>query len=187
MSMKNGPLVLFFIVLCGFAGVVFFLVQRKWVMIEWTYNTQSYDDFVTQQDRVLKKEVQFFWRNHEKMHHETVALVWRHDKNDENIKQVVHMWLDYIKTDQRIDSGIGVDSVVLTSFEESAYISFNKVFSWAQWSIFEKYMLIECLCKTIKSTGLPIKNIVLLVQHEHMADPHLDFSHPWPIECFLSC
>ncbi|KKQ48736.1 MAG: hypothetical protein US69_C0015G0010 [candidate division TM6 bacterium GW2011_GWF2_38_10] len=183
--MKTSPFALFFIFVCFCAGTLFFLVQQKWIIVEWTYNQQSLETAPFQKDVVLKKEIQFYWWNNNRMHHEKMPLVWRHNKNDENITQVIHTWLDYMKTEKIIDATVTIQSTLLSPFEEEAYISFNKKFAWQEWSIFDKHMLIESLCKTIKSTGLPIKHITFLINHEPFIDDHLDFSAAWPTDGFI--
>ncbi len=182
--MKKGPIFFVFAIICCSIGALFFLVQRKWLIIQWTFNTESNEMTLAKKETVLKKDVTFFWWKHDKFNQEKETLIWRRDKNAENIKQVVNKWLSHLKSEKILDAVTAIDSVVLSQSEQEAYLSFNQAFSWKEWSIFKKWMLIESLCKTIKSTGLPIKNFTLLVNHEPMPDEHLDFTHAWSIDGF---
>lgn len=174
-----------FTIICCFIGTIFFLMQRKWLIIQWTFNTESNETTLAQKETVLKKDITFYWWKHEKLHHEKATHIWRRDQNAENIKQVINNWLGYLKGEKIIDPVIAIDSVVLSPTEQDAYVSFNQAFSWKEWSIYKKWHLIEGLCKTIKSTNLPIKNVSFLVNHEPLHDDHLDFTHPWTIDGFI--
>ncbi len=183
--MKKGPIVFVFATICCVIGALFFLIQRKWLIVQWTFNTEANEITLAKKETVLKKDITFSWWKNDKFHHDKSTIIWRRDKNAENIKLVINNWLSHVKGEKVLESSISIDSVVLSQSEQEAYISFNQTFSWKEWSIFKKWMLIDSLCKTIKSTGLPIKYISILVNHEPMLDEHLDFSHPWSIDGFM--
>jgi hypothetical protein len=140
---------------------------------------------LAKKETVLKKNITFYWWKHEKFHHEKATLIWRRDQNAENIKHVINNWLGYLKSEKLLDPVIAIDSVVLSPTEQDAYLSFNQAFSWKEWSIFKKWMLIEGLCKTLKSTNFSLKYITFLINHEPMADEHLDFTHSWSVDGFI--
>ncbi len=183
--MKKKPIVFTLTLIACTIGAIFFLIQRKWLIIQWTFNTHENEAIAAKKETVFKKDVTFFWWKREKMHHEKATVIWRHNKNAENIKQIINTWLGYLKNEKLIDPVVAIESVVLSPAEQEAYLSFNQPFSWKEWSIFKKLMLIESLCKTLKSTGLPIKFITILVNHEPMIDDHIDFTHPWSADGFL--
>ena len=182
--MKKSHIVFILTIICCLIGALFFLIQRKWLIVQWTFNTESNEIALAKKETVLKKELTFYWLKKEKLHAEKATLIWRHDKNADNIKQVINTWLEYLKGEKILDPVIAIDSVVLSPSEQDAFLSFNQPFSWKEWSIYKKWMLIEALCKTIKSTGLPLKFVTFLVNHEPMLDDHLDFAHPWSIDGF---
>lgn len=182
--MKKSPIILAFTITACCIGALFFLIQRKWLIIQWTFNAESNETALAKKETVLKKELTFYWWAKERLHQEKAPLIWRHDKNDENIKQTVNTWLKYLKGEKLIEQSITIDSVVLSPSEQDAYLSFNQSFNWKEWSIHRKWMLIDCLCKTLKSSDIPLKTISILVNHEPMVDDHLDFDHPWSIDGF---
>jgi len=182
--MKKSPIVFAFTILCCFAGALFFLIQRKWIIIQWTFHTEPHEIALAKKETVLKKELTFYWWKKEKFHAEKTILVWRHDKNADNIKQVINTWLGYLKSEKILEPVITIESVVLSPSAQEAFLSFNQAFPWKEWSIHKKLMLVEGLCKTLKSTGLPLKFVTFLVNHEPIIDDHLDFSHPWSIDGF---
>ena len=182
--MKKSSIFLLTLICC-LIGILFFLIQRKWLIIQWTFNAESHQTALTNKETVLKKEIVLYcWKN-EKEHREKTTLIWRHNKNAENIKQVANYWLDNLKSEKIMSQMVAIESVVLSPTEQDAYFSFNQVFTWKEWSVYEKWMLIESLCKTIKSANISIKYITLLVNHEPMIDDHLQFSCPWPVDGFI--
>lgn len=183
--MKKGPIIFVFAIICCLIGAIFFLIQRKWLIVQWTFNTESNEMTLAKKETVLKKDISFFWWKNDKFHHNKATLIWRRDKNADNIKQVINNWLNHLKGEKLLEPVIAIDSVVLSQSEQEAYFSFNQAFSWKEWSIFKKWMLLEGLCKTIKSTGLPIKYITVWANHEPMPDEHLDFTHAWSVDGFV--
>lgn len=183
--MKKGFFVFFITTICLAVGILFFLIQRQWLIIQWSFDTSNHEIAFFKKETVLKKEVSFFWWKDNKFNREKASLIWREGKNAENLRQVINQWLTYLKGEKILEPSITVDSVALGSHEQEAFVSFNQPFSWKEWAIYKKWMLIECLFKTIKSSDLLTKSIMFLVNNEPMTDDHLDFSHTWPIDGFL--
>lgn len=182
--MKKGSIIFILTIACSVVGILFFLIQRKWLIVQWTFHAEPNEVTLAKKETVLKKELTFYWLKKERVCLEKVTLIWRRDKNADNIKQVVNTWLDYLKAEKNLDQSIAIESVVLSPSEQDAFLSFNQGFSWKEWSVYKKWMLIESLRQTLQSAGLPLKFMTFLVNQEPMLDDHLDFSHPLSIDGF---
>lgn len=170
---------------CLLIGALFFLFQRNWLMLQWPIKTAFFDGASIKKESISKRTVSLYWWKNEKFYHEDEIAIW-HDGNDtDNIKHAVDHWLFRMAQEKILLPAIAVDSVALSADGQSAYLSFNQSFTWVEWSIMKKWMLIESLCKTLKSTELAVKNLVFLVKQEPMEDTHLDFTYPWPIDGYL--
>ena len=84
-----------------------------------------------------------------------------------------------------MEKKVVVQTVLLSASDQVAYLSFDSGPLSEESSTFDKWMLIEGLFKTIRKNNVPLEQIQLLVHHQLMKDPHLDFSKPWPIDGFL--
>lgn len=182
--MKKRPVIFSFTLICCLGGALFFLIQRKWLIIQWTFSSDKNEMALAKKETVIKKEITFYWWKKEAMHAKKGTLIWRHDRNADNIKQIISIWIGSLNDEKIIEPGIAIDSAVFSPSGQDLFISFNQQFPWKEWSIHKKWMLVESLCKTIKSTGLPLKYITFFVNQEPMPDDHLDFTHPWSIDGF---
>lgn len=183
--MKKGFFVLLITALCLIAGIIFFLIQRQWLIIQWTFDSSPHEIAFLQKETVLKKEITFYWWKNDKFQHEKASLIWREGKNAENLQHIINQWLSFLKGEKIVDPTLTVDSVALGAHEQEAYVSFNQPFPWKEWPIHKKWMLLESLFKTIKSSDSMTKFIMILANNEPMPDDHLDFSHTWPIDGFI--
>jgi len=84
-----------------------------------------------------------------------------------------------------MEKKITVQTVLLSTSDQVAYLSFDSDPLSKESSTFDKWMLIEGLLKTIRENSVRLQQIQLLVHHQLMQDPHLDFSKPWPVDGFL--
>ncbi len=170
---------------CLLIGALFFLFQRNWLMLQWPIRTAFFDGASIKKESISKRSVSLYWWKNEKFYHEDEIVIWHDNNGTDSIKHVVDRWLLRMVQEKILLPSMIVDSVALSSDGQSAYLSFNQSFMWTEWSIMKKWMLIESLCKTLKSTDLSVKHLIFLVKQEIMEDIHLDFTYPWPIDGYL--
>jgi hypothetical protein len=124
-----------------------------------------------------------FWYQNE-WHTETVSLLFS-DNAATNMQQVVSRWAQLLNEEKIIKKKIALESAAITFDKQELIISFDRVPWNKEWNTFDKWMTIEGLLKTIKTTGSSIKKVRFLVNQQPVQDPHLDFTNPWPVEGFL--
>lgn len=97
---------------------------------------------------------------------------------------ILGSWLETALDEQIFRKKINVQSVMASADERTLFVSFDHAPFSKESSIFEKWMIIEGMLKTISHALPSVKKIVFLVNHQTLLDTHLDFSNPWPIEGF---
>jgi hypothetical protein len=180
MIFNKTPFIIF--LCCLFAGILFFLIQRQWLIIHWASYTPTLGTKEKNKTGEHKKKLSLFYWKNDKFFHDDTYVIWYENTVSENLKTIITKWLTYITDEKILPHTPTIESVAILSTKHEAIISFSAIFDWKEWSIFKKWILIESLCKTIKSVTPEINSLIFLVKNEPMHDEHLDFSHPWPIE-----
>jgi hypothetical protein len=175
---------LILILICLACGSVFFLIQRKWLVVYWTLAPiQSNVRFVSKDNSTQKNISLFFWKN-EKLRHNDAIIIWNTENKHSTLKQLIDAWLSVLYEEKVFTKKISTESIALSKSEQEAYISLNQCPPWQEWSIQDKWSTVESLLKTIRDTELDIKFISILVNGKPLEDPHLSFNQLWPIEGF---
>lgn len=169
---------------CLSAGILFFLIQREFIIIQWSYpshrNVQSiYIDTTTTKALTL-----YFWNNERIIDHET-SMVWHRTNTAENLKTLVSSWLSLAHSENIFSKLVILQDAVYASQSKEAYLSFDQPLLNPTWSIRKKIFVLQSLLKTISKTDLHVQHIVFLVNHKPMTDEHLNFSYPWPLDGFI--
>ena len=134
--------------------------------------------------KVAKKDVWLMYWHNKKWNKEKIQILWSNDKA-KNIQYLVSSWLNLLEEELVIKKKISLQTVLLTSSGNIAYLSFDRNIFSRKYSTHEKLMLIEGLLKTIRENDITLQGIYFLVHHQIMDDYHLDFSNPWPLYGFL--
>ncbi len=184
--LRKYLLYLFLVLGCLFVGAIFFLIQRNWLIIQWTLGGENQDDVIIQsrQDIALRKKVDLFYFKEDKFASEESTFVWFSNKS-ENIKHLISNWLLFLHAERILCKKVCLESVALSQDDQQAFFSFDQLPLDREWSILKKWHFIESMFKTIRGAAIDIKSVVFLVGHQPMEDDHLDFSQSWPIEGFL--
>lgn len=124
----------------------------------------------------------FFWKNN-RWNKETKEIVWSEDISV-HTKQLLDSFFELLYEEQIIGKKISIESVCIPAESETAYISCNRYPMIKDNTTYNKWMIIESLLKTVAENVPSIRSIQLLVNHQILNDPHLDFSRPWPITGF---
>lgn len=137
------------------------------------------------QRKASSKRIRLYYWQDEKCIAQKETIVWNDDAAD-NLSRLVNAWLSLLYEDRIIKHKITLTHVLAVASSQEVYLSFNQHFLPDDWSIYQKWQLLECLVKTIRSASLSIQLLHFLVKHQPMKDAHLDFSLGWPITGFAS-
>jgi len=130
-----------------------------------------------------KKQVNLhYWHQHA-WHIETRDIIWKKDVG-RNLTLLINNWLNVLDEEKVIEKKITVQTALLSPSGHEAYISFDRNPLHKEVSIFEKWMLLEGMLKTIRANQIPVQQVRLLVHHQLLHDTHLDFSKAWPVHGF---
>ncbi len=170
--------------ICLVCGSVFFLIQRKWLVVYWTLSPIESNVRLISKDNSTQKNVNlFFWKN-EKLKHNNAIIIWNAENKHSTLKQLIDAWLSVLYDEKVFTKKIITENVALSKSEQEAYISLNQNPPWQEWSIQDKWLTIESLLKTVREVELDVKFISILVNGKPLEDTHLGFNQLWPIEGF---
>ena len=125
--MKLKAFLVFILLLCVLIGVLFFLLQRKWLIIQFTFSptTSPTSIFPTKQNSSHKKSKIFYWKNG-KWHNEEVTLIWQEDNIARNINQLVKQWILTLQEEKLLSEHINLESAIVSSVGNESYLSFAR-------------------------------------------------------------
>jgi len=183
--MKNIHIIIISII-TFLLGLLFFAFYNNWIIFYYP----SYKAEVSRQIRSMKttkKELCLMYWHHKKWNKEKVNLLWSGDKS-QNIQYLLNSWLNLLDEEQVVTKRVSLQTVLISSSGQQAYLSFDRIPFSKKSSTYEKLMWIEGLLKTIRENNINIQSVYFLVHHQIMKDYHLDFSdfsNPWPTYGFL--
>lgn len=164
-------------------GMLFFAFYNQWIIIKVPFNKNQNS---TPTSMICKKEITLHYFHHEKWNNEKQELLWS-DNTTKNTHQLINAWLTLLDEECITSKKITLQTALLSQ-SGTMYLSFDHNFLKKEDTIFNKWMLIEGLLKTIKTNTISIQHVQLLVQHQPLIDQHLDFSMSWPVHGFIkSC
>lgn len=170
---------------CLVLGMLFFLVSRNWLVVRLNLFTSVAERAFTHThtQSVVRRDVTLhYWRD-ERWHTRKQSIIWLSD-TAALIKHLVNRWGALLYDEHVIDKHVGIESVALSNFGQTAFLSFDQSPVNSGCSIQNKWRVFEGLCKTLQGAGVGIAKILFLVDHQPLCDDHLDFSQPWPIGGF---
>jgi hypothetical protein len=98
----------------------------------------------------------------------------------DNLSTIISRWLSL----QMDASSAQVQSVLINPDTGIVYLSFTSSPFSQQNTIYDNWMMVQALLKTIENYDPRIKKIQLLTNHHPLSDGYLDFTRPWPIKGF---
>lgn len=168
---------------CFGSGLFFFLIQKEFVIVQWSFLKKT--NLITNNTTTKRNLALYCWNGQQYIDHHQ-SIVWHRNNHVENLKLLVHVWLQFAHAEKIIAKPVAVQSVLWPTSGQEAYLSFDQNILDPQWSIQKKIFFIEGLLKTITQANIPLHHLVFLVNHTHILDEHLDFSYPWPIDGFVT-
>lgn len=145
---------------------------------------QSLHETVFQNRLITKKTVTLWYWHHERWNKEETDIIWDQD-SAKTLHHLIIAWFALLDEENITPQKVSVQSVALTVSGTEALLSLDQSPFNQERSILQKLQLIEGLLKTIRTTGLKLQSIYLLVHHKPLEDVHMDFSKPWPISGYL--
>jgi len=160
-------------------GILACMFNYEYLILQWPQHIPTH-----YQHKETKKSVPLhFWNNHA-WHCEQQEILWS-DNHMRTIQQLLQYWLRLLEDTNIIHKHISIQSVSTAPNQQDLFISFDQNPLMRDWSVFQKWMFIEGILRTIRSNITGIQAVYFLLRHQPLCDTHLDFSHPWPLTGYL--
>ena len=171
-----------YLYLSGFAligSLIIFALHKEIIIIN---RAQTISTTNAQGSSQKKQVVFFYWNN--AWHTDNLLMVIPEQKDDA-FYLIINRWLQLVSDEKILKKKTALQSALISCNKQELFLSFDR----APWnknsSIYEKWMIIEGILKTVKNSDSHIKKIYFLCDHAPMQDTHLDFTNAWPIDGFL--
>lgn len=166
---------------CLLLGMLVYGFYQEWIIIRLPWHTSNISPYITP---TTTKRMVLLWWYAGQWKYESQQILWNSTSTTDTVYYILQAWLALMKEEHKINPKTTLQSVAITNADH-AYISFDQNPLPQEISLYEKWMLIESLLKTLRENKLNVQAINLLVNHRIIQDRHLDFSSPWPIQGFL--
>lgn len=163
--------------LCLAVGIIYYCVYQGLLIIKLPSSIKQ-DEYCAVQ--VSKKNVIIYYFS-QGIKTESVSVMWSTDKS-QALQTLVKSWLAVLDDAECMPKKFSLQTAMVSGTD--AYVSFSHSPFDKDESVYDKWMRIESLLKTIKVHNLGIAQVHFLVHHNPLNDPHLDFSRAWPISGF---
>lgn len=178
--MKNNTYFLLAII-CFITGFILIALKKNLIILNFEPNFGTTNPAKTS---CYKKTITlYFWKNNS-WQMEKNEILWSTDQAH-NISNLVQNWLSLLDEEKLINTKVELQAAILTQNNQTVYLSFDHNLLPKEFSTYQKLLLIESLLKTLRANQIAIPNIMFLVNHQLLNDPHLDFSCPWPLVGFM--
>ncbi len=164
------------------SGIIFYLFYHEYIII--SFPNTHYLSYQTIKTNAHKKTITFCYWNKSQFDSEEKEVIIT-DNKAQTLEYIINSWLSLLDEEQSMVKKIGVELVMVDYQGKDAFISFDRNPFDKQASLYEKWMWIEGLLKTVKNSGITVENITFLVHHKTLNDSHLDFTQAWPLHGFL--
>jgi hypothetical protein len=164
-------------------GAATYFFHHEWIII--SIHKKDQPQHSIYQRGAEKKSVSLWYFKDDMYNHEEKDIIVSPHKQ-KTLHYLLTSWLSLLDEEHIYHKKISLESVMVDHTESDAFISFNRNPFDAHSSIYEKWMFIESLLKTIDDAQLNIQQVMILHHGAPLKDEHLDFSRPWPIQGFYS-
>ena len=171
---------IFLSIIFSIVSVLFFAYQESW-LIFMVPNKKKIVQLSTETKPA--EAVLYFWK-YGKWNFEKVSYIKSSDQA-QNIKNLAHLYFRLLDDEEVIHNDVSVNSVVLNTNKQTAFISCNQSPFNSQDHTKAKLMIIEGLLKTLRENNVSVSSIQFLINHQPLDDDHLDFTIPWPLTGYL--
>ena len=173
--------------LIGIIGIAFilgliFALYYQGIII---FNPSSFTHTVSTSKPIAKQQVNlFFWRR-DAWAHEKIELIINTEDVSDAILRIANSWLALLDEENIMNKKVTASMILVSASGNEVYISFDRYPFNKESSVYNKWMWVEGLLKTLRENGITIPRIYFKVQHKLLRDYHLDFSSPWPLNGFI--
>lgn len=172
-------------IFCFITGALWISLQNNWIILRFkTQNIFSENLSNTPCQASHKKKCSLWYWKNDSWSCEHNEILWGPDTAN-NIFNLVQNWLTLLDDEKITSNKITLQSALITSNNQTAYLSFDQNLFNKDDNTYQKLMLVEGLLKTLRTSYIATPHIQILIQHQIAKDPHLDFSNPWPLNGFL--
>ena len=175
-------------IICFTSGILLFAYHHGLIVIRWPGKQRTP---TTAYHHATKKSITLQYWHHGSWHTEKNQLIMV-DDTAQALAYLISSWLtlldeEIVRTSapQISTKKVELQTALISPTGHELFLSFDRTPFSPQQSIYEKWMWIEGLLKTIKAYDATISHVHLLVRHKPLQDIHLDFSNPWPITGFI--
>ena len=162
------------------SAIIFFALYNQWIVFRSPFIVHH---IMPQSSVIQKKQITLYYFHGDKWKTEKQDILWS-ECREKNIFQLINAWLAVLDEEHITTKKVMLQSALI-SVSGCAYLSFDHNILNKEETIFNKWMMIEGLLKTILLNDIAISQVQFLIQHHQMHDAHLDFSLPWSIHGFM--
>lgn len=173
-----SPLVVAASIVAVLLGALVFAIYHNWIIFNVPFLGSS--RIATQQIATEKKQVAIYALKNNTLIKETKEILWPASVA-EKTAMITHAWLAFLSEESILERKLLLQDASTTANDTIAIISLDHNPFDAAMATKEKLLLIESLCQTLREQVKTITAVKLLVKHAPLNDPHLDFSHAWPV------
>lgn len=169
---------------CLLLGALFTGIMHEWIVIFFPLHTKQFS--LVTDNKTENRFITIYYWSDDHWQTESIPAICSYNNTQEFICTVTASWLLMMQEEQIVPSHISVQSILLSTHGDTAYISFNDTLVQRNKPMIDNLLCIESLLKTLHSNNIPqLQNCLFLVNHTPLTDAHLDFSQSWPIVGFL--
>jgi hypothetical protein len=166
--------------LCGIGWYGYF---NEWIIIRDPWKT-PYATMPNQ--RLSKKDIQLsFWRHH--AWHSEYITVRLAESLQEQLLTILQAWFHEAVQLDFVPNSCTLETALYDARTSCLYLSCTSSPLDMQKSTYEKLMMLESLCKTVRENSPQhIQSVQLLVKHSPLDDPHIICTKPMAVSGFSS-
>lgn len=173
---KNYIIFSFFSLL---SGIIFFAFQKEYLILNVRKATIN-NEQVTANKKNIKL---FYWKLNDWQFEQIPLLI--DNKADLSVQHILNHWLQLLHDEKIIKKKIIIEAIMISYDQKELFISFDHLIWGKENSLFEKWMLVEGILKTVQQTDISVQKVRFLKKHKPINDHHLDFTRAWPIRGFM--
>lgn len=167
---------------CALVGALVCAYHNHWFILLLPRVTADTQGFQAEPE---SKQISLIWWQDNQWKKESVSMLWPVDICMTS-ELLIRTWLQVTAEEKNEQYEALLQAVLLSASRKTLFVSFVKSPFNKQWSMQEKLVWIEGLCRTLQANGIPATHIQFLIDHKLFFDPHLEFSCAWPIGGYLS-
>jgi hypothetical protein len=164
-------------------GMVFYGFYHKLIIVQLPQPKGPSQSI--EQRNAEHKRIQIWYWNGTEFAKEDKELIFAGNIHS-TLLELVSRWISVLEEENLLGKKISVQSVLVDGQGTTAYISFNRSPLAKEHSTFQKLMMIEGLLKTVRTSEIGLKKVLLLVNHKPLQDPQLDFDRPWVTQGYIT-